>query len=124
MPKQAKKKKKELTPYERLQKAIKEGKVLAAPMLEGETEAKDEKVYATRMKHVAGYLQVGVAQGLTFSESQDRVSNWHRIDHWIVAHVHPNYLDEVRQILDDYVVDKIATKYEALMDALEAEDDQ
>jgi hypothetical protein len=117
-------KKKDLTASERLKLAIKSGKILSSPLLEGDTEVRDEKVYAARKHFANGYMQVGVSQGVTFSEdlASTRMTNWHRIDTWVVAQVQPDHIEECHGILFDYVVDKLADKYEAIMDAVESED--
>lgn len=101
---------------EKLQKLIKDKKVLESPLYEGDTEIREEKHLATRNQPV-GYAQVGFSQGLTFSEDdQSRSSTWHRIDTWIVVYARPSDVEEVQDVLSDIVVDRLADKYEAIMD--------
>ena len=118
--KRSSKKPVELTPYERLQKAIEDGKILGRPIHEGNSEdGREHKLSASRSLPPSGYVQIGLAQGVTFTEKESRTSNWHRIDYWIVANVDPRHLEETRELLDDYLVEQLATKYNDIMDSNE-----
>jgi hypothetical protein len=107
-------KKKPLTANEKLQKLIAEGKILSKPIYEGETGDVD-KITPSR-SIPSGYAQIGVSQGLTFSEDPDsRASNWFRADRWVIVNADPKYLDEVTNVLEDYLVDKLADNVEAIL---------
>lgn len=115
MAKKIRKKSVELTPKAKLEEAIEQGKILARPMYEGVAMDKEMKLSMSRsIPH--GYVQLGVAQGITFCEDEtNRSTTWHRLDYWLVANVEATSIDETREIMDDYVVDVLYDKCEKIL---------
>lgn len=109
-------KKKELSPREKFEEAITQGKILAKPIYEGVAMDKEMKLNMSRSIPV-GYVQLGVAQGITFCEDEsNRSTTWHRLDYWLVANVEATSVDETREIIDDYVVDVLYDKCQKILD--------
>lgn len=112
-----KRRRKELTPTEKLEDLIKKGKIMSRPIYEGETDAKEEKLMIAKNALPDGYVQVGVSHGMTFSEDDNsRSSNWHRADRWIAVNAKAEHTNEVMNTLEDYVIDKLADFYDSVLD--------
>lgn len=116
MAKKIRKRQPELTPKEKFEEAIDNGKILARPIYEGVAMDKEMKLSMSRsIPH--GYVQLGVAQGITFCEDEsNRSTTWHRLDYWMVANVDASSVDETREIIDDYVVDVLYDKCQKILD--------